>query len=426
MLSLKSWPGILPAYVLSFFFVSYIAGTDLVSIPLSNTYVSQLLFGSIVYILLLHSVKNKPQFKKINNLKGIYFYLIILLAILSFCTFYSLNPVYSFPRMLYSILMLGIILTVFYTIQLNYLSQIKWRNFFEIISFLFLLLIIIGQLTIPEWSFGVGGLRLSGGTNPNSIAFVVLFILLQTHLNALLNNSWKKFQIVVWITALIVLLWTFSRNVLLTFFIVYFIYISYFMIKKIFAGFNAKRLFKSLIQMMFVIFISFLTTIILKNSKYYDLIIIRLFNTENLETRSGASDIMFQYFFQNPLFGGLGWWGSQQLLQSANIDAAAASSHNLYIRLISEVGVVGLVAILFLPVCIAILVLHKRFIIKFKFSNHIAVLSFAIIIAIFFGQFFEDRYLTGLFDVNNNIIIWFLSFALAVYYFSKEYYCKNQ
>lgn len=421
ILQSKYWPGILPALILLFFPLSYIVKIEQMNFPVSGTTFSLMYFGGIILIMLAISTKSSKDSMPFYNLTPFYLYLFFLIGILLIPSLFANDPVYSFTRVFFSVGSLGLTFTVFYIIQYIYTQKLKWQVFFEVTSLLLLTIIIIAQVLIEDWGAGRGGIRLSGGTNPNTIAFFALFILVQTHINALLANRWSKLQKVVWLISFIVIVWTFSRATLLIVFIIYFIYLFFYIFRQtslsLKKGFKFKKRILSFMKLIGFTLVSWLVFIKVFNSNKFVFIKDRFLNTENIVSRDYAWDIILTSFYDNPLFGGLGWWGGSRVLATFSMDEIAHSPHNLFVRLLGEVGIVGMVIVLLLPaVILGCLILSKKSI-KFYFESQIGVYLSAVILALFLGQFFEDKYLVGVFDLGNNIIIWLLSFSLIVYHF---------
>src|SRR5690625_3675666 len=419
-------------YVYLFFLASVLILTSFFFIVI-QTYFFKVLFFVLLFtiyflwiiiILFAFSMSNRNLLNKISNLNFFYVYLFFLASVLILTSFFSIEIHTTFFKVLFSVLSLGITFTVFYIIQYIYLEREHWHRFFEISSLLFLVLIIIGQLTITNWNAGVGGIRFSGGTNPNTIAYFVLYLLIQTHINALILKKWTKLQKLIWLLSFIVILWTFSRSTLLILFIIYSLYYFYKLFirvsKELKDGVNIQRKAAFIFRFVGVSLIIYFIYINLFKFEKYTLIEQRLFNITNVSSRSIAWNVLLDYFNKNPVLGGIGWWESSYILASDNIETMANSPHNLFVRLLGETGILGLITILILPAIICMFLIFNNASIAKQFNSYIGFYLFSVIIAIFIAQLLEDKYLVGVFDISNNIIIWFMSFSLIVYHQSKN------
>lgn len=418
LLQSKYWPGIIPVLLILFFPLKHLQ--DQMNIPLLRTYFSIAYICLIILIVIGSSIKRKYILELIPNLNLFYIYIFLQSAILLFISYFSSNLLFTSFHATYSIFTLGMIFTSFYFVQYFYIKNIKWQLFFEISSLIFLIYIILGQLFIQEWIWG-DGLRLSGGVNPNRMAFLTLYFLFQTHINALLINKWTRLKKVIWLLSLIIIIWTFSRTVMLTVLTVYYIYLSYYIITKFRSvskkGINfRKTIIFTLKILCYASVFGVLFKVIFNNDIYLN-VVDRILNVENMYSRTDAWNVIMESFSNNPLFGTYGWWGSKNALIS--LSHIPDSSHNFFVRVLSEVGIIGLISIVIMPIIIMCLLLLNNTRITFVFQNAIGIYLFAIIISIFFvAQFFEDRYLTMEFATTSDVIIWFLSFSLIIYHFS--------
>lgn len=419
----KYLPGIVPSYILLFFQFSYIVMLKEFSNSFFKNILPIIFFGGIIIILLAISIVNRSLLNITSNLALFYIYLLFLTGILLITSFFSNDPLFSTIRILFTTLSLGITFSVFYIIQYIYIQKVNWQLFFEWSSLLLLIILIIGQLYIPDWSFGIGGIRFSGGTNPNTIAFFSLYILIQTHINALLSNKWTKLKRIVWLVSFIVIIWTLSRTTILIVLLIYILF-SFMHFYRIIISKPLKNnsIFSSkgslIIRILILASIILVLFFNLNRFKYYELIKKRIFDIENISSRNITWDILLFSFKENPIVGKLGWWGGSRYLSTIHIDSIASSPHNLFIRLLSETGVLGTIAVLALPIALLVLLFVKKAAINKYFGTPIGSYLFYVILSIFIGQFFEDKYLVGIFELGNNIIIWFLCLALTVYHFS--------
>lgn len=382
------------------------------------------MFIGIIYLMV-----KKLKLSKMNSLSLSYLYMIFLCVMLSLTSMFALNPSYSFIRGILSVITFAIALTVFYNILIFYSKSQLWRNYFSIAILFSLLIIIIGQLLIPEWKSGGGGVRLSGGTNPNQVGFYALFITFMSHYNSILDKKWTKINKINWILSFVVIMWSMSRSIILSLVIFYFIYFSYFILRKyIFNYLLLGKIPKSIVKKTFyvilvIVGITFAFKYI-KTLPSYQFIEARFTGTSGIESRTEAWQYLLTYFYDNPIFGGIGWFNATNLVDNV-VDAN--SPHNLYVRLLSETGLIGLVSVLIYPSIICIMLIIISFRLKDNEQKNIkqTVLTFTFLIAIFIGQFFEDRYLVGFINVTNSIFICILAISLYLINNAKNHNNKH-
>lgn len=134
----------------------------------------------------------------------------------------------------------------------------------------------------------------------------------------------------------------------------------------------------------------------------------RLSGSEGLESRMDAWGRLWPYFEDAPATGSAGWWNATNLLPWQGIGSGATSPHSLYVRLLSEVGLLGLTAVLLYPAAVALGLLANAFALPvMSRRTYIYLYLFGSILSVFLGQLFEDRYMVGIFN-NGNIIVIFL------------------
>lgn len=376
---------------------------------------------SILLIGFIYIFFNNLRYKKClwrYNLVHVVLYTISLTIILSITTFYAIDPIHSLLRILVSTFYLLVTLFVFlYIIQRMFIDKKHWRKLLSNILIVSAFIIIIGQLLIPDWKSGIGGVRLSGGTNPNLAGFFGFFMVVWSHFEALTDKHWGKRKLTLWILGITILFWSLSRSVILSFIILYILYFFLNVLGFIKRG-KVKRgflLFIPILIFLFIIF-SFCSTFLfddIKNTHLYGLIIDRISGTHGFETRYNTWKILLTHFSVNPLFGSIGWWYTSNLLSSFERISIAGSSHNLYVRLLSEVGIIGTVFVLIFPLIIFIKTLYNCL---FKSKNKYIFLKLGFlssaILALFVGQFFEDKYLVGIGEFNNSVVVWILALSL--------------
>lgn len=238
---------------------------------------------------------------------------------------------------------------VFYSVSgiLYFLvSNEDFDRIFVVFSFLmcFLYLIILlvpfafsGQLMGAV--FGVG--RLAAGANPNFISYFGF-----SYSALLCLFSWRlKFRKLYILTAVLGLglaLWGMSRASILSALICTVLFVLAYALKAI-LSLRTNRL-------VFLLFVFFGLLLFLAPMAYVVIPEQRL-GAGNFESRFAAWELLLYYFSESPFFGFAGWYGSSELLPlNEKQSGVAASAHNAYISILSEIGIVGFFGLMLIPV----------------------------------------------------------------------------
>jgi O-antigen ligase len=357
-----------------------------------------------------------------KRLKYFYIYAAFLLATLVFVNLNSLRPSYSISRSLFSVLEFAAMTVLSWQAISSMIygeTDSSWIMSYGLIATMSSLL--VGQLLIPAWEWGIG-IRMSGGTNPNQVAFFAFLGIVWAHHNSIKSKSTRREDVLLYISSFLVLAWSMSRSILLSWFILYAILFSYFLISKA-SLFFLKSPRVSISNLKIFIVISLLVTFLFVYLPNYEFIQAaqsfqrideRFTGVENVESRLEAWRDLWDYFVEAPLTGAAGWWNASELLP--NHPGRATSPHNLYVRLLSEVGALGTLAVLMYPIYITIGLLAKTLTAPVLSQQGIMnCFLFAVLISVSVGQMFEDRYLVGVFDQSNYIIIFILTLSLNEY-----------
>ncbi|PSQ97767.1 MAG: hypothetical protein BRD55_01100 [Bacteroidetes bacterium SW_9_63_38] len=367
--------------------------------------------------LFSRSVARKPFGLFPTRLRLFYVYVAVSLVLLVVANLNSLRPAYSISRAILSIGILALSI-IFFWQALRVMEQTEMRSGSPLTYSLLALLVILllGQLTIPEWAAGVGGVRMSGGSNPNQVAFLAFFAIFWAHYSALKNKLWKKREKALYVIAFIVLAWSLSRSVILTFASLYFMYFG------IIGALHLSRFLRGRIQLGFlrkmaaagILCLSILpampafkeTVYILRDLQKVEQ---RLSGESGLQTRLRAWKDVWPYFIEAPLTGHAGWWNSTDLISQKGGPKTATSPHNLYVRLLSEVGVFGFLVVLSLPILLFYTIVSKLVLLRSRESEFkVEAFLASSIIAVFIGQGFEDRYMVGLGGIGSGIVYFIL------------------
>ncbi|WP_059106084.1 O-antigen ligase family protein [Shouchella shacheensis] len=373
------------------------------------------MFIILLTVVMLRS--NYRFFTGIRLLSAFYLYLVFFLTVIGMTTLFGVNPPFSFVRVVVSTSLLALIFTVMYFFNYTLYHDLKRRKILAFSLFLLLAISVVGQLFIDDWSSGAGGIRLSGGINPNQMALLAFFVVIFTSLNRAITGESTKKSKLLWLLATIVLFWTMSRSLIFSFFIFYFVLIAPYILKNLLSGHITKKFFRQAIGIFALATSAYFTFRWLQSSPNYIYLVERFTGSSGLDTRSAAWDILMPYFYSNPLFGGVGWWYSSELLANTN-SYIASSPHNLYVRLLAESGIIGLTITMLLPMVLSILLIIRYQQTINKSERKALLISLASIISLFASQYAEDRYLVGLVNFGNVIIIW--SMALAYFLLTKD------
>lgn len=407
--TINTKPGILSSFLLSAFTLLYF------SMLLSLNYVTLGIGGLILFVGVILILNNSSLWINKSTLY-LSMYFIFLACALVFASLFAQNPAHSASRSIYSVGLFFSLFFIYKKIIKVYLNNIKWRKYFSKSLLIIMLIIFVGHFVNPEWRMGMGGVRLTGGTNPNTVSFFALFIIFISHFNSLLDKKWSKLSKATWLFAVLILFWSMSRGTILGFVVFYTFYFGWYFVKgylEVFLrGKISKRLFKNSILLAVVFGLALFALNLLKETEFYRFTILRFTSDDGLSTRGLAWEILLSYFNQNPLFGGIGWWSATDVLPNAL--GIAQSPHSLYVRLLSEVGIVGTVAVLLLPITLICILIIKSYVEKNAWNEKLMMLSSAILVGIFTTQITEDTFLVGLFSLSNLIIIFTIALAVAL------------
>ena len=388
---------------------------DLISVlPFFNL---GILAASIFY-LLLRSAKSKRHGLFDKRLNLFCLYLMIAFIILSIINLNAVRPAYSISRSMTALLILAASVILFWQFfQVTDRRGLYGRNLLTYSLGSVLVLAVIGQLTIPSWAAGIGGVRMSGGSNPNQVAFFAFFTIFWVHYITFKVGKWKQINASIYVIATVVLLWSLSRSVILTWIVMYSVYFAgllYIHFIRAIRGWIKKQfLYRSLITTMTIaIFVVAIPFVLEVTDMFLQLEIIerRLSGGGGLESRIRGWEIIWPFFWESPMTGGAGWWYSTQIMTIHSTPGVQATSpHNLFVRLLTEVGIAGFIIVLAFPFFI-LCSLFKKLILESTNHRKFALHTFLIasIFSVFIGQFFEDRYMVGIGGVGNAIIVFIL------------------
>ncbi|SFE55291.1 O-antigen ligase family protein [Alteribacillus iranensis] len=374
-----------------------------------NLEILNIIFFTIAFFYVMNKMRRVQEegFQGQSFLVIFLVYCCFFISVLSFTTLFASNPSYSFIRILITAWLLFTMMVVFYYIFIQIQGKEDLNKAVSKSLFLILLVATLGQLLIPEWAYG---LRLSGGVNPNGMGYIALFC-----------NFWFAYQKIDkstnsiiaysgWLLSFIVVLWAMSRTVFLSLGVLYAVYFFFLIL------FNMYKLTLKRI-LLFPVFCALLFTIYnyVRNSFWYQQNIARLLDSTNLVSRESAWALALEKFKENIWVGSAGWWNMSKILDSSY--ATTDSPHSLYLRLLSETGIIGLITVLVLPLFLLLALIFKASL-KEVINKKQVFLITGMLLGLFAGLAFEDRYLTGFGGFNTGAIVWVM--AMGVVNLSKQ------
>lgn len=406
-------------YGIVFFLASYLINLNL----LKNMVYAPVFILLIVFFLLFFR-NNFLNYKLSNYHIYIILYIILLGSSFVISTFFSIDPLYSLTRILFTLIIFSLSFYFFWHLCDSLYVQQQNMNLWETAFVLFAILIIIGQIIFPEWRSGIGGIRMSGGTNPNFISFFAFFIMITIHFKSI-GNGWSKRRILLWILSIIIIAWSMSRSVLLSIGVLWFCYGMILTLKQLTLLVKGKLKRKYLaIPFVFISVVTFLFLVwkVFMQTSLIDIVIRRVTSLDGWESRMAAWKVLWPYFTENIWFGTAGWWNATHIISENWRPGMASSPHNLYVRLLAEVGIVGTSITIALPLVLLILLLFNC-LREFKVDriyNQSAFLA-STLLSILIGQFFEDRYLVSVAGLGNSIIIFCIVLSFHYLIKAKKY-----
>jgi hypothetical protein len=347
-------------------------------------------------------------------------YLGVLLVMLFLLNLNALRPVYSTSRSVVAVLELSIL----FLVSWQSLEAISLGDNQEgrIISWGLLgtmLALLVGQLLIPEWRSGIGGIRMSGGANPNQLGFFAFFGVVWAHYISLKKRKWDRLEIALYALSTIAMVWSLSRTVIFGWLVLYGFYFSC-LIGRYTLSLTVRPPKIKSIGKLLVVFVALaaMSTYLASRTDVLQSIINaqkveqRLAGSESLQSRLDAWQRLWNYFERAPATGSAGWWNSTNLLPYQGT-GRATSPHNLYVRILSEVGIIGLISVLLYPAIVSVGLLSNILTEPISSQNTtIYCFVLASILSVFAGQLFEDRYMVGVMSQGNAISAFVMTIGL--------------
>jgi len=389
--------------------------------------------GTLIFgcgYLLIRSLVRRPFGLFPYRLRLVYVYIAVSLVLLVTANLNALRPLYSISRVMVSFGILSLSIVFFWqALRVIETSDMRCGRFLTYSLLSLLVILLLGQLTIPGWAAGIGGVRMSGGSNPNVVAFIALISIFWAHYLSLKRGVWKWSAISLYTIASIVLTWSFSRSVILTWASLYLVYFG------VIGASHLARLLQERIRVDFirkVIVIGAFCLILIpaaptfQKAAYilqdFQKVEQRLTGESGLQSRLRAWRDIWPYFTDFPITGRAGWWNATSINSRLGGKMTADSPHNLFVRLLSESGIVGLVSVLLFPLIVMLLLLSV--VIYEKVNSdifYVCLFVLSSLLAVFLGQFFEDRFMVGVGGIGNGVIVFILCCGLLEVYNSRYY-----
>lgn len=355
-----------------------------------------------------------------------YLYLFFFISVLFLSSFYSHDVWRSLTRSFLSAAFFLLIFNVadFYSKRLSSGIDLNFLN--GLIAGFLVVLLILG-LALDGYTGGSGGFRLTGGVNANTVGFLGFVVVIWSHLSKIYLQSNKNIANFLLFLAVVVVIWSGSRTVLAALVFFYLVIISL----HAFSFFLRMSISKNGLKYTFLAFFIILSSLILfLNLDYlssyhgwFAYLESRLnydpSSDSNLGTRHQAWSILLEYFHANPFFGGAGWFNATNILtyhvETYGLEIAS-SPHNGYVRVLSEVGLLGALAVYSFPLFFVFYSFFKF--VKLSIRKDIAAAPYPIIIAgilaVFLREYAEDSYLTSYYTLSTFIVVFLSVFSIHI------------
>ena len=388
---------------------------------LVTIWISALSIIGVVYFMGSRLVISKLE-------RNFLFYSFALALALSLVSLWSPDPVYSIPRAIVSSLFLGFAL--FLGSRLSIYMLTGPRLFFSIVNrglIVFFLFLLYGYYFIPEFSSGAGGFRLSGGINPNTVGMYCLYVIIWSMLaRAIIGRDVFSNNFLL-LLVLIALLLSFSRASWLAVFLL-FLFSFLFGCKLEAIKRGAKYAVPVVVIGAVYLLVSGAPDFLAGYLSYFDRrVFVAIEMDSNVLSRASAWNLLMAEFYRSPLVGSFGWYSATKFLSASGIADQASSPHGLYVRLLPEVGLLGFIAVLGLPLSAAFVASLSVLRIR-KSKNPIRKREIRIysvlvggLVSIFMGrELFEDSYLVSYINGTTLIVAFLVAFIFNMRSLSKR------
>ncbi|MBD2847557.1 O-antigen ligase family protein [Paenibacillus sp. IB182496] len=352
-------------------------------------------------------------------------YILILLIIMVITNIVSLDPLYSIFSGLFVILLFGAMFHIVGSFISRADQNLQYKKQITVHLLFILVVSLVGNLIIPHWNWD-STWRMSGGIGPTMMALLSMFCFVW-FMDLRIDRLFIKYSVVGVLLSVVILFWTMSRGRIISFLIlIFYIAICYLIVMlnpKLKYTFNRKKsLFYSFSTCFFILSLLVVVYYLADN----DQIISRLLTS--IGERERAWEILIEGFKSNIWLGSYGWWNANEVIKEYSFYdfSIANSSHNHYLRVLSEVGLLGLLAICILPAALIILSLKKALFKSNleKTQRKKLILYSGALFSFFVSQLVEDQYLNGIGNFQTGLFAWLT--ALTYYVLKKNDVDSNE
>lgn len=362
----------------------------------------------------------------ISESKIVNYYFLWLVTVMIVTNLFSVNIIYSLYSSLFSVFLLAMMFNVIGRILIKIDSEPGYKKLISIQLLYILVFAILGNIFISSWDWD-STIRFSGGLNPNMMALLSLFCFIW-FVDLKLDNIYPAHSILGICLSIVILFWTLSRGRIIAFiFLIFYLVITIFFVlinpKLKYKFRKDKAMLNGMLGILLILVTSCFVYIALNNQN----VSARLLTSISIDLRKNAWKILEMGFKNNILFGSFGWWNANKILaQYSNLSSnTASSSHNFYLRVLSEVGIIGLIALMIFPIGIFLKALKLSLFNKNidKKRRKKLLLYSGAILAFFITQLVEDQYMQGIGDFKMGLFLWILTSA---YYLTNEKLMKSK
>lgn len=410
----ERFSGIIPAMYL----LLIVVGSWFIKVWFDGGLFSTVWLLSAVSVYLVISIGGRPMLARIEC--NFLLYSMFLGCLLSVLAIWASDPVYSAPRAIITSLALG--LAAVFGVRFTVYMLTAPKAFFSTVHFglsAFFVFFIFGYLVLPEFSSGPAGLRLSGGVNPNTAGMYCLYVIIWVMLVRAITGANSLSANLLLALTFTVLTLSFSRASWLATCLLFLLILLFSKKSKVLKDAAKWVLLISSIGVAYLAVYG-VTGDLYEYLSYFDARIFGAIGSDsNALSRIAAWDLLLYDFYDSPVVGHFGWYNSTNFLNSSVIAESASSPHSLHVRLLAEVGLLGYIAIVGLPIAAIFSGLNSLLFAKktrgqLKRRRIYAVLVSGLV-GIFFGrEVFEDTYLVSYLGLTTLVVTFLIAFLFTL------------
>ena len=387
-----------------------VMGSWVVRLPEFNVIPSFAFLVAVVVVLAALATVKRWCWARAEAGFGVYFFALALL--LSVLALGAHEPAYSSSRAVaVSLFSFAAFIAVYRLARYALGGAVRLHRRVNLGLSVFLIVLLVGYVVSPDFRGGSGGLRLTGGVNANTVGLYAFVFVVWAVLSRVQQDGQSRSARTLELLALFVLFLSFSRAAWLATFV---FYLSFYSLGFSWRGFLRPK--KKVFLWSGLVLFGVLTAGSLIASgamqpigqvvDYLDSRIGGDIQTDgNFQSRMAAWSLMWEGFFSSPLVGSFGWYGATHAIAEARgvTEFGASSPHNLHLRLLSEVGLIGYFSVMAVPVIMMASSLRLASHHTSRNSRNAArekktgLVLFSSIFSLFFArELFEDSYLVGM------------------------------